>query len=179
MSLIPKEREFPTPLALILTVEPLRVKAPVVFPAVRVDPAPEERVVLPLVVSVVNAADEAVVKPIAVPFIPVEVVLKLFEVKIASLTPESKVSPVSPIAEILPLVPFILSAPVVRVNPLLAVSNPLEVIVPPAVVEILPVVDNVPFSLMVKAGTPPDAITKEVFGNPVLVSLITNALPVP
>jgi hypothetical protein len=42
------------------------------------------------------------------------------------------------------------------VKPFEAVKSPFEVMVPPEVVEMLPVVVNVPASVMVKDGVPPD-----------------------
>ena len=50
--------------------------------------------------------------------------------------------------------------------------------VPVPVVEMLPVVDTVPASLMVKLLVPPDWIANDVLVAP-LVSLITKAVPVP
>lgn len=47
-------------------------------------------------------------------------------------------------------------APVVIVNPLEPVSNPFEVIVPPVVVWILPVVERFPLAVTVKVGVPLD-----------------------
>ena len=71
-----------------------------------------------------------------------------------SLPPVLKVIPESPDALIFPEVAVKLSAPVVRVKPFEAVNKPLEVIVPPAVVRILPVVERLPFSLIVRVGVP-------------------------
>jgi len=53
-------------------------------------------------------------------------------------------------------VPPKLVAPVVTVNPLEPVSNPFEVIVPPVVVWILPVVERFPLAVTVKVGVPLD-----------------------
>ena len=57
------------------------------LPAVKVEAAPEARVVLPVEPKPVKAPVEAVVAPMAVLLIPVAVVLKLAEVKVRSLTP--------------------------------------------------------------------------------------------
>ena len=59
-----------------------------------------------------------------------------------------------------------------------AVNNPADVMVPVPVVEMLPVVESVPSSLMVKLGVPFDWMDSDVLV-PALVSLITKAVPVP
>ena len=170
---------LPVPFAFTVTVEPLTATAPVVLPAVKVAPAPEDSVVLPFEASVVNAPVEAVVAPIAVPLIPVAVVLKLPEVIRILLVPASIDEAPSPASERVPEVAVKFSAPVVSVNPFDAVSSPFDVIVPPPVVEMLPLVVRTPFSLMVKVGVPPlDWIARAVLV-PALVSLMTSALPVP
>ena len=55
---------------------------------------------------------------------------------------------------------------------------PANVPVPLPVVLILPLVDKVPASVMVKVGVPPEAISREVLVAP-LVSFMTKALAVP
>lgn len=114
------------------------------------------RSVLPLEERVVNAPDDCVSVPIAVPLIPVAVVLKLPDVIVRSLTPALMLDADSPERVSVPDVAVKLSAPVVCVKPFDAVSKPAEVIVPVLVVAIFPVVDNVPFSLIVKVFTPSD-----------------------
>lgn len=162
LSAIPRVRPLPTPLALMPTVEPLTVTAPVVFPAVRVDPAPDDRVVLLFEAKVVNAPVDLVSVPIAVLLIPVVVVLKLVAVtmkfpavRFKLLTPVLMLEAPSPVKEIAPEVPVIFTAPAVTVNPLVAVSSPLEVMVALLVVEILPEVCNTPFSSIVNLAVPP------------------------
>jgi len=166
LSAIPKVNAFPVPLALILTVDPLRVTAPVVLPAVKVEAAAEDRVVLPLDVKVVNLALLCRSAPMAVLLIPVVVVLKLVAVtkkfpavRLRLLAPVLIEDADSPDRVIAPEVPEILTAdPAVTVNPLEAVSSPLEVIVPVPVVdklleeETLPEVVKFPLALMVKDG---------------------------
>ena len=187
LSAIPKVRALPMPLALIPTVDPLSVTAPVVLPAVRVDPAPDERVVLLFEAKVVNAPVDLVSVPIAVLLIPVVVVLKLVAVtkklpavRLKLLTPVLILEVPSPVKEIAPEVPVMFTAPAATVNPLVAVSSPLDVIVAPLVVEILPEVCNTPFSSMVNLAVPPFEYTaKALLVTPVLVSLIAIAAPVP
>lgn len=137
-------------------VEPYRFKAPVVLPAVKVEAAPEARVVLPVEPRVVKAPVEAVVAPMAVLLIPVAVVLKLPEVKVKLLAPVLMLDAPSPDRDKEPEVAVKLKAPVVWVNPLEAVKVPAEVMVPVPVVLIFPEVDRVPASVMVKLGVPPD-----------------------
>ena len=55
------------------------------------------------------------------------------------MAPVNVVTPVTEVAPVIVVAPVILVAPVI-VAPLLPVNNPFEVIVPPAVVEILPLV---------------------------------------
>lgn len=136
-------------------VDPYRFKLPVVLPAVKVEPAPEARVVLPVELSPVKAPVEAVVAPMAVLLIPVAVVLKLAEVKVRSLAPVLILEAPNPDSARLPEVAVKLKAPVVWVNPLEAVSVPAEVTVPDPVVLRFPVVDRVPASVIVKVGVPP------------------------
>jgi len=152
-------------LADIFTEEPLIITAPVVFPAVNVERAVDAKVVLPLDVKPVNAPVDARSVPIAVPLIPVAVVLKLFEVIVRSLPVDKAiVEALSPDKESVPDVPEILKAfadiftlPLATVNPLDAVKRLDALIVPlaPSVV-ILPEVVAFPFSSMVKEGTPSD-----------------------
>jgi hypothetical protein len=155
LSAIPRVKLLPTPFAVIPTVDPLILTAPVVLPIVKVDPLPVATKVLPLDERVVNAPLAAVVTPIAVLLIPVADVLKLPEVKVISLTPRLILDADRPERESEPDVPVRLNAPVVWVNPLEAVSKPAEVIVPVPVVKILPLVESVPASVIVKVGVPP------------------------
>jgi hypothetical protein len=157
---------------------PFKIAAPVLFPAVKVLAAPEDSVVSPDDVKVVNAPVEAVVAPIAVELIPVAVVLKFPEVNVKLLAPAEMVEADSPDRDNTPEVAVRFTAPVVWVSPLLAVKVPAEVMVPVLVVEMFPLVDSVPASVMVKVGVPPDWMAKEVLVAP-LVSLITKAFPVP
>jgi hypothetical protein len=89
-----------------------------------------ERVRLPaieafdVVVRVVNAPVEGVVAPIAVALIPVAVVLKLDDVNVKAFEPVSIDEAPKPERLIAPEVPVKLIAPVVSVNPLLAVRSP-------------------------------------------------------
>lgn len=163
---------------LAVIVAPFNVVVPVVFPAVRLLPAPDAKEVVPDEVRVVKAAVEGVSVPMAVPLIPVAVVLKFAAVIVRSLEPVLIDEADNPESERAPDVAVRFNAPVVWVKPFDAVSNPLEVIVPVPVVAIFPVVDNVPFSLIVKVLTPPDWIASEVFVA-ALVSLMTKALAVP
>jgi hypothetical protein len=137
-------------------VEPYRFKAPVVLPAVKIEPAVEARMVFPVDPSPVKAPVEAVVAPMAVLLIPVAVVLKLADVKVISLAPVLMLDAPSPDKARDPDVAVKLKAPVVWVNPFEAVKVPAEVMVPVPVVPILPEVDRVPASVMVKVGEPPD-----------------------
>ena len=178
LSAIPSVNALPVPLALITTVEPLILTAPVVFPAVSVLPAPDARVVLPEEESVVNAPVDGVSVPMAVLLIPVAVVLKLAEVIVNALAPVLTDDALRPDKVSAPEVPVIFTAPVVTVKPLEAVNNPADVIVPVPVVAMLPEVDSTPFSLMVSVVTPPDFTTNALFV-PALVSLITKAGAVP
>ena len=149
----------------IFTDDPFIVTAPVEFPKVKVDKAVDARVVSPLDESVVNAADEVDVNPMAVPLIPVAVVLKLCEVMSKSLLPDKAILEEDRLdKESAPDVPVIFTAPAFTftfplstVNPLPAVKSPEAVIVPftPFVV-ILPEVVALPFSSMVRVGIPFD-----------------------
>ena len=130
LSAIPRDRLLPVPLALRETVEPLILTAPVVLPAVKVDPEEEATVVFPTDERVVKYPAEGLRAPITVELIPVASTLKLDEVNKVLLLPTSNVNPERPVAEILPDVPFIFKAPVVRVKPFDAVRLPDAVIVP-------------------------------------------------
>lgn len=178
LSASPKLMAFPTPLALIVTVEPFTVTAPVVLPAVNVFPAPEDKIVLPEEERVVKMAVDGVVAPIAVALIPVAVALKLADVKRMLFAPAPKVTPLSPVASIVPEVAVRFNAPVVWVKPFDAVRRLFDVMVPVPVVLILPDVERVPFSLMLSVVKALDWMAKEVFVA-ALVSLMTNALSVP
>lgn len=71
-----------------------------------------------------------------------------------------------------------LIAPVVRVNPLDAVNNPFDVIVPVPVVAIFPDVVMFPSSFIVRVELPLDWISRNVFIF-ALLSLMIKALAVP
>jgi len=64
------------------------------------------------------------------------------------------------------------------VKPSEAVKVPSELIVPPAEVEILPVVVTVPDSVILREVTPPDWISKDILDAP-FVSFKIKALAVP
>ena len=142
---------------------------------------------MPLALRVVNAAVDGVVNPMAVLLIPVEVVLKLWEVMVKSFVPDRLILDAEssdrdnapPVPEILTVDPLILTAPLVTVNPLEAVNSPAEVIVPVPVVVKLPLVVAFPYSSIVKLSTPLDWITKALLVALVLVSLTAIAAPVP
>ena len=178
LSTIPRVSALPVPLAVMATVEPFRATAPVVLPAVRVEPAVEAKVVLPVDDRVVKAAVDGVVVPIAVLLIPVAVVVKLPEIISKLLTPVEMLEALRPDKERVPDVAVRLSAPVVWVKPLEAVRVPAEVIAPVPVVLMLPEVESTPFSLMVSAVTPPDLMTSELLVA-ALVSSMTRAGLVP
>ena len=84
---------------------------------------PEARVVAPVDERVVKAAVEGVVAPIAVPLIPVAVVLKLAEVMVRLFPPREIEEALSPERLMVPLVAVRFKAPDERVKPLEAVSN--------------------------------------------------------
>jgi hypothetical protein len=168
LSAIPKDKALFVPLALILTVDPLTDVAPVVFPAVKVEAAPDERVVLPLEVKLVNLPLDWISVPIAVLLIPVPVTLKLLAVTVRLLVPDKIMldapSPDKDNAPDVPViltdVPVTLTAPV-SVNPALAVKSPEEVMVAELLVEIfpdaviLPAVVSTPVSSIVSLAVPP------------------------
>jgi len=116
--------------------------------------------VAPVEVKVENLPVEGVVAPIAVPLIPVAVVLKLFAVTERLFEPVLIEEVPSPARDNAPDVPVRFSAPVVKVKPLLAVRSPADVIVPVLVVEIFPVVEMVILEaksdpvIEVKVGSP-------------------------
>ena len=179
LSAIPRERALPVPLATRETVEPLRLRAPVVLPAVKVAPLPVEREVLPEDERVVKAAEEGVVAPIAVLLIPVAVVLKLEEVMVKALAPVEILDAPRPERVSAPEVPVIVTGPVVTVRPLEAVRRADEVMVPskPVVVK-LPEVVALPFSSTVKEVKPLDWTVIALL-TAALVSLMTKAFAVP
>lgn len=113
-------------------------------------------VTVELVASVVKAAVEGVVVPIAVALIPVAVVVRLLAAMSKLFIPVEIVDPERPVKFNPPEVAVKLSAPVVCVKPLDAVNSPADVIAPVPFVTILPDVVSVPFSLMVNFETPPD-----------------------
>ena len=135
-------------------VAPWRVKAPgvVVEPMVLTDEAPEPKVLVkeepvPMVeapeeVRVVKAPVEAVVAPMAVELMPVAVVVKWPEVKLMSLPPALTEEADRPERVKAPLVAVRLRAPVVRVKPLEAVNNWVEV-KDPVLVVVMPVAPKV------------------------------------
>lgn len=160
-------------------VDPLRVTAPVSLPMSSVAPAPEERMVFPEDEAVVKAPVDGVVAPMAVELIPVAVVLKLPEVTVKLLTPVLMAEADRPDNVSAPDVAVKDNAPVVWVKPLEAVNVPADVTAPVPVVEMFPVVDSVPSSLIVKESTPPVWIARDVLAAPPAVSLMIKALPVP
>lgn len=139
--------------------------------------SPENEAV-PVVVRFVKLPVDGVVAPIAVLLIPVAVVLKLFEVIIKLFPPVLITEAESPERLRVPEVAVKLIAPVVRVNPLDAVINPFDVIVPVPVVEIFPLVVRFPSSLIVRVELPLDWISRDVFIF-ALLSLMIKALAVP
>jgi hypothetical protein len=169
---------LPVPLAFITTVEPFNVIAPVVFPALKVLPAPLAKTVFPEEFSVVKAPVKGTVAPMAVEFIPVLVVLKFAELISRLLAPVEILAAVSPDMFKIPEVAVRFKAPVVSVRPLLAVIVPAEVIVPAPVVEIFPGVDKVPASVMVSVVELLLKISKAVLFW-ALVSFITSDGAVP
>jgi len=82
-----------------------------------IEEAPVPNVVFPEEVSVVKAPVEGVVAPMAVPLIPVAVVLKLPDVKVILLAPVLIDEADRPDKAKAPEVPVKFKAPVVRVNP--------------------------------------------------------------
>ena len=121
--------------------DPLRGEStifPVVFPpsvrvlfaVVWIDRGAPDKVRFPaidafdVVVSAVNAPVDGVVAPIADELIPVAVVLKLLEVKVRAFDPVSIDEAENPDKFKLPEVAVKFNAPVVSVNPLLAVRRP-------------------------------------------------------
>lgn len=88
--------------------------------------------------KVVNAPVEGVLAPMAVELMPVAVVLKLPAVTVRLLAPALMEEADRPETVRAPLVAVKFKAPVARVRPLLAVSNPALVIVPVPEVERLP-----------------------------------------
>lgn len=106
-------------------------------------PVPEPILLVPVEVKEVNVPAAAVDAPIAVPLIPVAVVLKLVDVKVKALPVASIEDAPNPERVRAPDDAVKFSAPAERVKPLLAVRRPAEVIVPPLVVVIFPVVEIV------------------------------------
>ena len=92
--------------------------------------------------------------------------------------PKLRVEADSPVRLSNPDVPVIFTAPVVTVRPLEAVSNPFEVIVPPVLVDMFPLVERTPFSFIVSFDTPADWISREVLVA-ALVSFRTKAVAAP
>jgi hypothetical protein len=139
------------PVALPRTIFPV----PVV--AIFTSDAPEvPRFVVPVDDKVVNAPVDGVVAPIAVLFIPVDVVLKLFEIIVRSFAPKLMLDADSPERDSAPDVAVRLRAPLDNVNPFDAVSSAFEVIVPVPVVAIFPLVVKFPNSLIVRVADPDD-----------------------
>ena len=129
-------------------------------------PETDERVVPWVDDRVVNAAVDGVVAPIAVALIPVEVVLKLVEVKVRTLVPADIVEFPRPVMLMLPVVAVRLIAPLERVKPLLAVRSwvtvnaPALVVVIPAAPRVIDEVLPVPiFTVPFVAPFPPLRIT--------------------
>jgi hypothetical protein len=131
----------------------------------------------PVVEIVVNAPVEGVVAPIAVPLIPVAVVLKLPEVTVKLFAPVLIEEAPSPDSAKAPEVPVKLIAPVVRVNPLLAVKSAAEVMVPEPVVEILPVVVKVPDVLIDQVAPPVRASVVPPVEVPIVIALALALSP--
>ena len=87
------------------------------------------------------------------------------------------VAPLTAPAEVIPpLLLFI--PPVIEAPPPETVKPLADVILPLPVVDIFPLVERTPFSLIVNLSTPPLCTTREVLA-PALVSFITKALAVP
>ena len=131
-----------------------------------------------VVVRLVKLPVDGVVAPMAVPLIPVEVVLKLEDVTRKLLIPVSRVTPVRFVRLSRPEVPVIETAPVVTVRPFDAVKRLFEVIVPVPVVRMLPEVVAFPTSSIVSFVTPPERISRAI---PYVgaVSSMMKALAVP
>src|SRR5579871_6183126 len=172
-SKVPREGTVPTPSKL------LTVVVPVVLPIVVFAPAPEAKTVVLFEESVVKAAVDGVVNPIAVELIPVAVVLKLPLVNKMLLEPVLIEALVIPVRLSVPDVAVRFNAPVVWVKPFCAVRSALEVMVPRSPVVVRePLVVALPFSSTVREVNPLFLTTKALF-TAALVSLITTALPVP
>src|SRR5579871_3788302 len=172
-SKVPREGTVPTPSKL------LTVVVPVVLPIVVFAPAPEAKTVVLFEESVVKAAVDGVVNPIAVELIPVAVVLKFPEVIKRLFAPVEMVEALSPERFNAPDVPVRFNAPVVKVKPFCAVNSALDVMVPRSPVVVRePLVVALPFSSTVREVNPLFWTTKALF-TAALVSLITTALPVP
>ena len=162
----------------VISVLSLRERFPLLSEIASVTERAPPTVVSFVEVRVVNAPVDLVVAPIAVPLIPVDVVLKLAEVKVKSFAPVLMEEAPKPESESAPDVPVMLTAPVVTVNPFEAVSKPAEVMVPVPVVAIFPEVERVPASVMVNVGDPPDWMASNVLVA-ALVSFKTKAVAVP
>ncbi len=115
-----------------------------------------DSVTAPFADRAVKAPVDGVAKPIAVPLIPVAVVLRLLEVIIILFPPASIDAAVNPERASVPDDAVRLRAPPVSVKPLEAVSKPADVIVPVPVVKILPEVLRLPFSEIVRVADPLD-----------------------
>ncbi len=111
---------------------------------------------VPVVVRLVKLPVDGVVKPMAVPLIPVAVVLRLFELIIMLFPPASIDAAVKPESARVPEDAVRFNAPPVNVKPLEAVSKPALVIVPVPVVKIFPEVVRLPFSLISRVADPLD-----------------------
>lgn len=104
----------------------VRLSAPLEF--IVTTPVPCPKFVVPVEESVVKAPVPAVVAPIAVELIPVEVVLKLDEVKVSPFAPVEIDEADKPDKVRVPEVAVKFKAPVDSVKPFEAVSSPVEVI---------------------------------------------------
>jgi hypothetical protein len=155
---------------------PVKFKAPEELTVTT--PEPEPMLLVLVDVKVVNAPVLGVEAPMAVVLIPVDVVLKWLEVMVRSLAPVLMEEAERPERAKAPDVAVRFNAPVVKVKPLEAVSNPADVIVPEPVVEMFPEVERVPSSLMVNFETPPDWTSIAVLV-PALVSFRIKAVAVP
>ena len=113
---------------LAVMVEPLRVSAPVLFPAVNVDPAEVASVVLPVDERVVNAAEDAVVAPIAVFSMPPAVIIPTV-VKLPSSFIVSWVAPADLISRAVFVPTFVSSSITLLAVPALVIVNDVSVVV--------------------------------------------------
>lgn len=131
------------------------------------------RLVAPVEPNVVKAPDEAVVAPMAVELIPVEVVLKLLDVKVMFWPLFRAIVEAPRLFRLMaPEVPVRLTAPVVTVKPLLAVKvwetvrAPLLVVVTPDLPMLMAVAVVVPMDSVPALATSTAGAKKEVSERP-------------